>query len=102
MRRRIDLRSLLANPDERRELMVGLIVAISAREGITRAQAERAYDTVVKVLPYLFPEITRGPGNTLWLVAMKNLGRELGLEPCEPCAGCWFTGYSWDKVLGES
>jgi hypothetical protein len=48
--RRVDIRSILANPCLRRELMVGVIIATQAREGIitTRAQAEAAYDAVRK------------------------------------------------------
>jgi len=48
MSRRIDVRAILADPQLRRELMVGVIVATQAREGIetTREQAERAYDQV--------------------------------------------------------
>lgn len=46
--RRVDIRSILANPRLRRELMVRVIIATQAREGIitTRAQAEAAYDAV--------------------------------------------------------
>ncbi len=48
MRRRVDIKAILANPKERRELMVGVIIATQAREGIvtTQAQAEAAYDKV--------------------------------------------------------
>lgn len=48
MSRRLDLRALLADPAKRRALMVRVIVAAQAREGIltTTAQAERAYDRV--------------------------------------------------------
>ena len=44
--KRIDIRSLLADPARRRELMARVIVAIQAREGIdtTMAQALAAYD----------------------------------------------------------
>ena len=47
-RRRIPLRELLADPEERRELMVETLIATQAREGIdtTREQAEEAYDRV--------------------------------------------------------
>jgi len=43
---RVDIRAILANPAQRRELMVSSIQAIQAREGIatTQAQAEEAYD----------------------------------------------------------
>lgn len=44
--RRINIRAILADPAQRRTLMVRVIVATQAREGITttRAQAEAAYD----------------------------------------------------------
>lgn len=47
---RINIRAILANPTQRRELMVDTIIAIQAREGITttREQAEAAYDAVQK------------------------------------------------------
>jgi hypothetical protein len=46
--RRIDVRSILMDERLRRELMVDVIVATQAREGIetTREQAERAYDAI--------------------------------------------------------
>jgi hypothetical protein len=45
---RIDLRAILADPAQRRKLMVRVIIATQAREGVetTREQAERAYDAV--------------------------------------------------------
>jgi len=45
MARRVDLKALLADPAQRRELMVSAIVAIQATAGIetTREQAEEAY-----------------------------------------------------------
>ncbi len=48
---RVDIKAILANPAQRRELFVGVIIATQAREGIvtTRAQAEAAYDTVQKI-----------------------------------------------------
>ena len=48
-RRRVDIRSILADPDLRRELMVPTIQATQAREGIdtTLEQAECAYDKVI-------------------------------------------------------
>ena len=48
--KRIDIKAILANPQQRRELMVRCIIAIQAREGITttRQQAEAAYDKVRK------------------------------------------------------
>ncbi len=46
---RVDIRAIMANPHLRRQLMIRVIVATQAREGITttRAQAVRAYDRVV-------------------------------------------------------
>lgn len=43
---RVKIREILADPVERRELMVQAIIALQAREGIevTREQAEQAYD----------------------------------------------------------
>jgi len=48
MSKRVDLRAILSDPVLRRELMVGVIVATQAREGVetTVGQAERAYDRV--------------------------------------------------------
>lgn len=48
MTRRVDIRAILADPVQRRDLMVLALIAIQAREGIvtTREQAERAYDRV--------------------------------------------------------
>ena len=45
---RVDIRAILADPQQRRELFIRVIIAIQAREGIvtTREQAEQAYDTV--------------------------------------------------------
>ncbi len=45
---RVDIRAILADPHLRRKLMVGVIQATQAREGIdtTEEQAERAYDKV--------------------------------------------------------
>ena len=45
---RLDIKGLLADPGRRRRLMVAVIIATQAREGIvtTRAQAEQAYDRV--------------------------------------------------------
>lgn len=47
---RVDLRAILANPAQRRELMVRTLIATQAREGITttREQAEAAHDKVQK------------------------------------------------------
>jgi hypothetical protein len=46
--RRVNIRAVLGDPVQRRELMVRCIVAIQAREGIetTQEQAEAAYDRV--------------------------------------------------------
>jgi hypothetical protein len=46
----IDIKAILANPMQRRELIVTTIIAAQAREGIvtTRAQAEAAYDVIQK------------------------------------------------------
>lgn len=45
---RVNIKKILADPHQRRELMVRCIIATQAREGITttREQAERAYDKV--------------------------------------------------------
>jgi len=45
---RVDIRAILADPHLRRKLMVAVIQATQAREGIdaTEEQAERAYDKV--------------------------------------------------------
>jgi hypothetical protein len=46
--KRIDVKALLADPARRRRLLVGVIRATQAREGIdtSEAQAQAAYDTV--------------------------------------------------------
>lgn len=46
--KRFAIREILANPAQRRELCVRVIIATQAREGITttREQAEAAYDAV--------------------------------------------------------
>jgi len=46
--RRVNLKRILEDPDQRRKLMVTTIIATQAREGITttREQAEAAYDAV--------------------------------------------------------
>jgi hypothetical protein len=48
MRRRLDIRAILRNEEQRRELMVDTIVATQAREGVTttKAQALAAYEKV--------------------------------------------------------
>lgn len=48
--RRFNVKKLLANPAHRRELLVRLVIATQAREGITttREQAEAAVDKVSK------------------------------------------------------
>jgi hypothetical protein len=48
--KRADIKAILRDPGQRRELVVSTIIATQAREGITttRAQAEAAYDKVQK------------------------------------------------------
>lgn len=48
MNRRFDIQAILADPTQRRQMMVQVIIATQAREGITttQAQAEAAYDKV--------------------------------------------------------
>ena len=48
MSRRIDIKAILADPKQRKRLMVDTIIATQAREGITttKEQAEAAYDKV--------------------------------------------------------
>ena len=60
-RRRANLRGILANPDLRRELMVPVIQAIQAREGIetTREQAELAYYVVTEAEKATFFDLGR-------------------------------------------
>jgi hypothetical protein len=50
MNRRLDVKAILADPVKRKKLMVKLIIATQAREGIitTQEQAEKAYDNVQK------------------------------------------------------
>jgi hypothetical protein len=45
---RVDIKAILRDPVQRRELCVTTIIATQAREGITttRAQAEAAYDAI--------------------------------------------------------
>lgn len=45
---RVDIRAILSDRVQRRELMIPVIQTIQAREGVetTREQAERAYDAV--------------------------------------------------------
>lgn len=47
---RVDIKAILANPTLKRKLMIEVIIATQAREGIvtTREQAACAYDSVVK------------------------------------------------------
>lgn len=47
-RRRLDIRAILSDPAQRRELLVATLIAMQAREGITttQAQAEAAYNKV--------------------------------------------------------
>jgi hypothetical protein len=46
--RRVNIKAILANPVQRRELMIRCIIATQAREGVTttREQAKLAYDKV--------------------------------------------------------
>ncbi len=46
--KRVNIRAILTNPAERRRMMIGVIQATQAREGIetTLEQATAAYDTV--------------------------------------------------------
>lgn len=48
MNRRVDIKAILADPVQRRRLMVRCIIATQAMEGIetTQEQAEAAYDKV--------------------------------------------------------
>ena len=52
MTRRIDLKTILRDPEQRRELMIETLIATQAREGVTttRAQAAAAYDAVQREL----------------------------------------------------
>ena len=45
---RVDIKAILGDPVQRRELFVSVIIATQAREGVvtTRSQAESAYDKV--------------------------------------------------------
>ena len=59
--RRVDIRSILATPDLRRELMVPTLQATQAREGIdtTAEQAERAYFVVTEGEKIAFFDLER-------------------------------------------
>ena len=48
--KRVDIKKILADPNLKRKIMVSVIVATQAREGIktTKEQAEQAYDKVLK------------------------------------------------------
>lgn len=69
---RADVKAILADPVKRRELMIEVIIATQAREGIetTRAQAERAYDSV-----------TEGEGTMINEPEAARLRRERKLWP---------------------
>ena len=61
---RVNIRAILGNPKARRDMIVRVIVATQAREGIetTTEQAERAYDRVMglrglKHIPVQFLEV---------------------------------------------
>lgn len=45
MSKRVNIKAILSDPDTRKELLIGAIIAIQAREGITTTyeQAESAY-----------------------------------------------------------
>ena len=60
-KRRVDIRSILAKPDLRRELMVPTLQATQAREGIetTAEQAERAYYVVTEGEKVAFFDLER-------------------------------------------
>jgi len=36
---------------------------------------------------FMYPEITRGPGNERWVRAMKNLAEAFDFPKCEGCCG---------------
>src|SRR4051794_20336466 len=63
MGRRVDIKTILTDPKQRRELVIRCIIATQAREGITttREQAEYAYDRVQAELLNFAP---RGGGFT--------------------------------------
>lgn len=48
--KKLDIKTILRDPRQRRELMVNTIIATQAREGIdtTREQAEAAYDAIAR------------------------------------------------------
>ena len=50
MNRRVDIRAILTNPKQRRELFISLLIATQAREGIetTQERAEEVYDKIYK------------------------------------------------------
>ena len=52
MSRRVQIKDILGDPEERKELMIRTIIATQAREGIdvTREQAEEAYEKVQEVI----------------------------------------------------
>lgn len=64
--RRVDIKEILATPHKRRELMVGAIIAIQAREGITttREQAEAAYAKIQQE-NFRYSRKERQPGKPL-------------------------------------
>jgi len=51
-RRRVQIKDILQDPEQRRELMIQTLIATQAREGVitTREQAERAYDKILREL----------------------------------------------------
>lgn len=64
MARRVDLKAILADPEQRKELMVSTLQATQAREGIdtTRPQAERAYLVVTEAERTAFFDLQRHRG----------------------------------------
>ena len=54
MTKRVDIKQILQNPEQRRELMVGAIQFLQNIEGIdtTKEQAENAYDKIQDELNY--------------------------------------------------
>jgi hypothetical protein len=75
---RVNIRSILADPEQRRELMVDSIVALQAREGVetTREQAETAYDAVLR---------ERGE-QARACETCRHVGTSNADEPCRSCA----------------
>ena len=88
MMKRINIKAILANPIQRREMQVGAILFLQHLEGImtTRAQAEAAFDSLMT--PYVPPKGRRytmicGVCEYEWDAESKRLGRRF----CPRC-GC--------------